>query len=105
MMRFKSWNSYSVFSREIERERRFVRTQEAEEFLRVVAATCKERLQVIPKGRRLWRAQLGNCWRQADKSTRFEEPIAYGTLRMKPMRDSAIEGRTNPKGIPYLYLS
>lgn len=32
-------------------------------------------------------------------------PTAYSPNRMKPLRDSAREGRANPKGIPCLYLA
>ena len=31
--------------------------------------------------------------------------LAYKPERMKPLRDSAREGRANPKGIPYLYVA
>ena len=33
------------------------------------------------------------------------DPISFPPERMKPLRDRALEGRANPKGISYLYVS
>lgn len=104
MSPFKSWNSFSDFSREVARKRRYVRTTEAEDFLRAVASTCKGRLRPMRKGHIFWRAQLGNDTRDLQDEG-YEEDVAFSPLRMKPRRERATEGRANPKGIPYLYLS
>jgi len=98
MGEFKSLSSYEIFSREVARQRRYVRTSEAEEFLRAVASTCKPRLQLVRKGMPLWRAQLPSHFEETT-----DDPLP--PCRMKPKRERAFEGRVNPKGIPCLYLS
>jgi hypothetical protein len=107
MPQFEDWNSFTKFHQEVTRHRRYVRTPEAERFLRDVAVTCKARLVPIEQGRPLWRAQLGNAWRLAepDKPKGFEVAVPHPASRMKPLANSAIEGRVNPKGIPCLYLA
>jgi hypothetical protein len=102
---FKSWSSYGDFSREVAQRRRYVRTREAEDFLRAVAATCKARLRPIPNGQIFWRAQLGHDLRIADQHQGYEQDVAFTPGRMKPRPERAPEGRANPKGIPCLYLS
>jgi RES domain len=102
MEKFKSWDSYGLFSREVVRQRRYMRTPEAQEFLSVVAATCKARLLPVPAKRIFWRAQLGHGLQVVDS---VEQEAAYTPGRMKPRVDRAAEGRANPKGIPCLYLS
>lgn len=105
MPHFASWDSFGKFRHEVSRQRRYLRTQAAEQFLTAVAATCKSRLRPLLKETRLWRAQLGNDWQVREDKGGIEEAIAYPPSRMKPLRESASEGRVNPKGIPYLYLS
>ncbi|WP_316227148.1 MULTISPECIES: RES family NAD+ phosphorylase [unclassified Bradyrhizobium] len=100
---FKSWSAYSDFSREVQRRRRYIRTEASDDFLIAVAATCKERLRPVRAGHIFWRAQLGNDWDTTGH--KFEVAVAFGPKRMKPLDDRAMEGRANPKGIPRLYLS
>lgn len=104
MANFKSWNSFSKFSQNIARHQRYIRDRESESFLRAVAASCKGRVRIIGKGLKYWRAQLGNGWFY-EKQIDDEVPAPYSQERMLPLRDRAFEGRVNPKGIPYLYLS
>jgi hypothetical protein len=83
MDQFKSWMSYGQFIREVARHRRYVRTPDAQDFLRVVAATCKARLLPVPSGRTFWRAQLGH---DSQMVGGWEQEVAYRPLRMKPSR-------------------
>lgn len=103
-MDFESWQSYWHFSHEIRRNRRYVRTLQADAFLRTVAETCKERLQTIAPGRIFWRAQLGHDW-EHDPQIDGEVPCPFPSERMIPLSDRAHEGRANPKGIPFLYVA
>jgi RES domain-containing protein len=105
MNQFKSWDSYARFKDEVTRQRRYVRTPEAEEFLRVVASTCKARLLRVERGHVFWRAQLGCEWRAPEELVFVQLPAPHPPSRMKPLPLSATEGRANPKGIPYLYLA
>jgi len=77
----KSWNAFGLFNQEIIRQRRYVRTEESQQFLRDVAATCKERLRAIPAGRILFRAQLGNDWMKREEPPYFDEAVPFGPGR------------------------
>ena len=104
---FKSWQSYWRFNSLVRTKSRFVRNQEVDEFLAVVCATAEKRVEMLPKGGQLWRAQLGNDWEPIcqDQEHVTDRPIPYTAMRMKPQPDPAKEGRVNPKGIPYLYTA
>lgn len=106
-MQFKSWNSYHTFRNAIARKSRYVFTKETEDFLEALLATSEGRVRVLKKEHILWRAQLGHDWRPeyAGEELIDHFPTAYSPNRMKPLKDSASEGRANPKGIPYLYLA
>ena len=104
MTAFDSWRSFWKFSREVARERRYIRTSEAESFLAKVAATCSVRARDVPAGWIGWRAQLGHSWRH-EPQIDDEVPCAFCPARMRPLADRAHEGRVNPKGIPCLYLA
>jgi RES domain-containing protein len=104
MTTFVSWRSFQTFEREVVRERRYIRSAQAEEFLGTVAATCGARARDIPVRWIAWRAQLGHDWRHIEE-IEDDIPCAYGPARMKPILGRAQEGRINPKGIPCLYLA
>ncbi len=100
---FKSWQAFSDFDREVRRNRRYVRTPSADDFLNAVRKTVALRKARISKGRGFWRAQVGHVWRHLDEIGE-EIPAAFPPDRMRPLADRATEGRANPKGIPMLYL-
>src|SRR5262249_2528191 len=71
-----------------------------------VASTCKSRIRRVRKGAIFWRAQLGHDWRTVEQDDfTYTQETAFGRDRMKPRKERSPEGRANPKGIPYLYLS
>lgn len=104
---FKSWRSFQVFSYHLQRQFRYIRESEAEEFLETVLATSHDRRETIPRGQLVWRAQLGHDVRPLMESGEAiaEEPTPYAPERMTPPADRAKEGRVNPKGIPCLYVA
>ena len=104
MSAFKTWRAFWNFEREVSRNRRYVRSVRAEEFLKAVRVTCESRREQIEKGQGLWRAQHGHEWRRI-KEIDDPVPCAYPPKRMVPTKDRALEGRANSKGIPALYLS
>jgi len=104
MKEFASWQSYSQYERALKRRSRYIRTPEIEAFLMTVLETAKRRVENIPKGSFLWRAQLGHDWRQENEEV-GEVRAPHPPERMQPRPDRALEGRANPKGIPYLYLA
>jgi len=62
---------------------------------------------VIPAGTVLWRAQLGYESEPLIQDGEYIDalPGPFHQRRMFPLTDRAPEGRANPAGIPYLYLS
>jgi hypothetical protein len=106
MDQFTSSDSYGLFRREVTRRSRYVLSLDAREFLRVVAATCKDRLFPVSTTEIFWRAQRGFCTEEREQdSVVYEESVSYGRKRMKPRAEKAREGRANAKGIPCLYVS
>ena len=105
---FQSWSSFYSFRHKKEHEERYFHSKEVQEFLDGVIATARERVESIPKGQRYWRAQLGShdepCC-DFDGQLVDYRTVPYSAKRMKPLPKKASEGRVNPKGIPYLYLS
>lgn len=107
-MAFKSWQSYSDFSRKVTRERRYIFDNEVVEFLGEVARTSKKREKHFKASHKLWRAQRGCNYQiiyNEDGVETGERLIPYPEERMFPLPYAAIEGRVNPKGIPCLYLA
>ncbi len=100
---FTTWRAYSNFEREVSRNRRFIRTASCEAFLDAVRQSCQHRRTKISEGRKLWRAQVGHTWRRIEEID-DDVPAAFLPDRMKPLRDRAMDGRANPKGVPVLYL-
>ena len=107
MVEFKSWRSYWTFEWATKRQRRYVRDGDTEEFLATVRSTAEKRMETIPAERFLWRAQLGHAWEPLHQDGEYidDVPTPFPPERMKPLPDRAVEGRANPKGIPYLYLA
>lgn len=92
------------------RQWRFIREPSAADFLECLLATSGKRKLTMPIGTTLWRSQIGSAAKKVDSGGGSNQPVdldeyPYPVERMTPMRDSAAEGRVNPKGVPCLYLS
>lgn len=107
MAEFKSWRSYWNFEWSVKQRTRYVHDNEVKEFLGALLYTCRSRIEIIPKASVLWRAQLGHAMEPLYQDGEYIDdiPAPYQPERMKPLKGRATEGRANPKGIPYLYLS
>jgi RES domain-containing protein len=107
MSEFRSYASYRHFATSVRKQWRYLRNPEQVAFLETVLSTSAGREQVAPSGSVFWRAQLGHDWRKEElgEGVLEECPFAFSPERMKPSRDGALEGRANPKGIPYLYVA
>lgn len=108
----KSWNAYTEFAHRIKFENRHILDSESLKFLDALVANSDDRKKTIKAGTILWRAQLGNGWReeivrddQGEVIESFDLPTCFSPDRMKPLPNKAREGRINPKGISCLYLS
>lgn len=108
MKNFPSWDSYWKFAHSVRAERRYLLTKEARTFLNAIRQTAERRAETIPSKAFLWRAQLGGTTIDVPIDGTDDwvvEDYPYGEERMKPRSGRAIEGRANPKGIPFLYLA
>jgi hypothetical protein len=104
---FKSWRSYLDFAGVTRYRQRYIRDSDVDTFLETVLATSKGRERPIPKETIFWRAQLGYDLEpvDVDGESIADLPRAFRFNRMKPVYGEAMEGRANPKGIPYLYVA
>ena len=106
-MGFESWNSYLEFEHKVKHGHRYIHDSETSKFLSEILSTLSSRKKRIDIGTIFWRAQIGNDWQPIvyEGEEIGEEPCPHDSTRMRPMNNSASEGRANPKGIPYLYLA
>ena len=105
---FKTPFAYLDFVGKVEYEFRYFHDTRTKEFLDAVLVTSKNREESIYKGMKLWRAQLGSAKSggiEHEGEMLLQDDVPYPPERMKPLVNRAKEGRANPKGIPYLYLS
>ncbi len=101
-MGFNSWRDFEQFERSVKFDRRYLHSDEVEEFLNNIKRTLSARRRSVPTGMILWRSQPDFV------EDEYEGQIivrGHDPDRMKPLSNKASEGRANPKGIPYLYLS
>ena len=105
---FASWRSYRRFEERVIRNRRHIWDRAIGAFLDTVMGTLQNRDLEIPKGIKLWRAQLGVEYvpvRDESGEEVGEQPMGFSGTRMKPVAEYAREGRANSSGIPVLYLA
>jgi RES domain len=110
MAAFTSWMDYIHFCQTVRRRYRFVQQDSVASFLATLIDTCSSRRREIPAKFPLWRAQLGNATSErqfddTDQTVVIDDSVPFSSARMKPPRNSALEGRVNAKGIPCLYLA
>jgi RES domain len=103
---FCSWWDFNKFTTSVQNHSRFIHDESVFEFLSTLLHTSSNRHRAIPQGRVVWRAQLGNDFVEREQDhVSWMDPVPYTAERMKPKLFSAPDGRANPKGIPYLYVS
>lgn len=105
-MHFDNWNAYSIFAHSIRSESRLIHGEQAQNFLAAIARSAHKRTGTLGKNKALWRAQIGCDYRETEQyGAPMEEEVPFSSSRMKPLRNSAHEGRVNPRGIPCLYAA
>ena len=67
MMELKDIGHFPQFKMEIRNHRRYIRTPDAERFLKSVRDTCKMREQTLNKGALLYRCQIGSEIKKDDE--------------------------------------
>lgn len=108
MNKFVSSWDYEKFAQYVRNKARFFIDEDSKIFLATVLETAKERQMTLAKGESVWRSQLGMpdpIQQEHDDGTVTVEFCAYGKERMKPLTDSAVEGRANAQGVPFLYVA
>jgi hypothetical protein len=114
-MSFESWQSYLTFSNKVHSKQRYIMDDESNDFLNSIMNTCEARVKSLKAGTPVWRAQIGHdCENKPDSENKLDsdeeeffvdERVPFSFKRMKPLSNSASEGRANPKGIPCLYVA
>jgi len=106
-MPFLSADAYRRFAESVKHDRRFIYDEPVSSFLDTVCESSSSRLKVLKEGSVLWRAQLGSQTRIQDegKPEEIEVDCPYFEDRMKPVPLKVGDGRTNPRGVAYLYLA
>ena len=103
---FDSCDQYADFARYVMREARYMLDEKRQSFLAAVIKSSKTRSRTLPVGTVLFRAQAGHeGLMEFGADDALPVPVPHPENRMVPLKDSAYEGRVNPKGIPCLYLS
>ncbi len=95
------------FSYSVKNKSRYILEEDSQNFLEEIRNTCVSRVKIIPPNTIMWRAQMGHDTMPFyDHDIHIDDMlIPYPEKRMRPLPDSASEGRANPKGIPCLYVA
>ncbi len=94
---FKGYQAYNEFVKKIKYENRFFIEEKFKSIFDEIIIECKD---IVPKNKVLYRARIHDF-----KDTKGKvEPYESKDIGMPP-KDKAVNGRVNPKGINYLYLS
>ena len=106
-LEFRSWKSYRDFVREVRENRRYIWGRDTRQFLSAILSTRHGRESKIPNGSTFWRAQIGIDYHplKDPEGNKYEEPVGFSEKRMKPRTHHGPEGRTNPAGMPVLYVA
>jgi len=107
MFEFDSIYSFQRFSEKVRKTSRFIFDQETIKFLETLYNISQSKVEIVSKDSVCWRAQIGNSWEPLKQNGNdlVEIPCPFHADRMKPIEEKACDGRANPKGIPYLYVS
>ncbi len=107
MNEFESYQSYLQFQHAVRRKNRYIHNDEVKNFLQAVLETSKSKIEELNEGIIFWRSQSGHYWEPFYLNGEYlcDAPCPFHPERMKPLQNSAFEGRANPQGITYLYLS
>jgi RES domain-containing protein len=99
------WNSFCEY---IIKTNRYVLDKHWKKFIDVILFSAAKRETILKEGNILVRARIGSHYEEKE-DPEGELRIDYGPLHCKdmvaPPSDKARDGRINPRGISYLYLS
>lgn len=105
---FKRPDEWSYFCSYIIKTNRYVLDKHWKEFIDTILFTAAKREIILKKGTTLVRARIGSHYEEKEDPD-GELKIEYGPWHCEdivaPPPDKAMDGRINPRGISYLYLS
>jgi len=99
---FNTWRDFQDFEKEVTLENRFIHSPLVSEFLANIKRTLPPRERSLARNKILYRAQIGHDEHELEGGPSI---TGFTARRMKPVPHKGKEGRGNPKGISYLYLS
>jgi len=105
---FKSPNEWLHFCNFVVRTNRYVLNKDGADFVDTILLSSKKRETILEKGTKLVRARIGSYEEEREEEN-GELRVVTGPLPpkelMAPPPYKTKEGRINPRGISYLYLS
>ena len=101
---FDSPYEWRKFCRYLREQNRFVLNDKWKKFIETVLLTAEKRKNVVKKGVTLYRARIGSEDMLSTDWLALDRPLPAKEMGAPP-KDKTIEGRINPRGIPYLYLA
>ena len=104
------FEDYNIFCEATKNKNRYIHGAAVMNFLDYIWETREDREVTLEKGYSFFRAQLGNggySIGEDEGGNKYEENelTPFSKERMKPNLNCVVEGRANPKGIAYLYLT
>jgi hypothetical protein len=102
MTGFKTTDDFRKISDLLRRQHRFFPGEEASSFFSALSESVQRHELLLEAGSPLWRAQIG--FQLIEDRDELEE-MPFPPDRMKPPTGHTVEGRINPRGIPFLYLA
>lgn len=101
---FLNPEDWQRFTRYLSETNRFNLSDYWEKFVENIISTAQKRTKTIEKGKTLVRARIGTSWIEFDDGDEQPYPISPHEMGPPP-KHLAKAGRSNPEGIPYLYLA
>ncbi len=102
---FKSQSLWFDFSYHLKNKNRYILDSESNEFIKTLLYKAKKRTKKLTEGGIFYRARIGHRnIEERDSLWAYEQPLKKTAL-LNPSKEKATEGRINPTGISYLYLS
>src|ERR1035441_775930 len=102
---------YCEFSEYVVHCARHILDEKNHQFVESIVKMGRMRTETVAEGTLLFRAQIGNEWRDTTLDGDDGEAVEcrvrcpHNSDRMTPFADRATEGRVNGKGIPCLYTA
>ena len=109
---FVSPHEWEEFRRYLQKQNRYVLNKRWNKFIETILFTAKKRKRILKQGKILYRARIGSEEYEYEMKDEEGKPhLNTGIAPLSPPEidappsEKALEGRINPKGISYLYLS